>query len=295
MAHQLTLNSTSLEELKTLAAALPDEKKIQESKSVTPTTTAQTVTPDSGYDGLAKVTVGAMAAGSVGTPSISVSSSGVITATAAVTAGYVNGDDKTGTKNLTVQAGKTVTPTKSAQTAVASGRYTTGAVTVAAIPSQYITTTDASAAADDIVTGETAYVNGVKVTGTNPYEKAATDTEVATQATQIEEIMGLLDGKSVPGGGAALETCIVTMPDYGNISYITLDEANKLTPMINTHPGYAVPFSVVKGTYIHIQMPTDYFVDCGEGATVVYQDRYGALISISATAPQNINIDYGLG
>ena len=39
-------------------------------------------------------------------------------------------------------------------------------------------------------------------------------TEVAAQATQIEEIMGLLDGKSVPGGsgsGGSVETCEVTV------------------------------------------------------------------------------------
>ena len=45
-----------------------------------------------------------MPAGSVANPSISVDSSGLITATAAVNAGYVDGTDKTGTKQLTVQA-----------------------------------------------------------------------------------------------------------------------------------------------------------------------------------------------
>lgn len=63
------------------------------------------------------------------TPSINVSSGGLITASA-------NG--KSNTQQLTTQAARTVTPTKSTQTAVASGRYTTGDVTVGAIPSDYI-------------------------------------------------------------------------------------------------------------------------------------------------------------
>lgn len=69
------------------------------------------------------------AAAGQATPEISVSSTGLITATAGT---------KSTTKQLTTQAAKTVTPSTSSQTAVASGVYTTGAVTVAAIPSTYI-------------------------------------------------------------------------------------------------------------------------------------------------------------
>ena len=72
------------------------------------------------------------------TPSISVSTAGKITAKATQSAGYVASGTKQATKQLTTQAAKTVTPTKSSQTAVASGRYTTGAVTVAPIPDEYI-------------------------------------------------------------------------------------------------------------------------------------------------------------
>lgn len=74
---------------------------------------------------------GTMSSVSAATPSISVSTSGLITASSTQSAGYVAAGTKSATKQLTTQAGKTITPSTSSQTAVASGRYTTGAVTVA--------------------------------------------------------------------------------------------------------------------------------------------------------------------
>lgn len=86
-------------------------------------------------------------------PSISVSSSGLITAsvsgsksvTPTVSAGYVSSGTAgtvsvsgSNTEQLSTQGATTITPTTSSQTAVAAGKYTTGAVTVGAIPSEYI-------------------------------------------------------------------------------------------------------------------------------------------------------------
>ena len=70
----------------------------------------------------------------VASPSVSVNSTtGLVTATQNQDAGYVSADTTTGTLQLSTQAAKTVTPGSSQQTAVAAGKYTTGAVTVAAV------------------------------------------------------------------------------------------------------------------------------------------------------------------
>lgn len=172
---------------------------VLQDKTVTPTTSSQTITADSGYDGLDTVTVNAMPTATQATPSITVSSAGLITASATQTAGYVIAGTKSGTKQLTAQAAKTITPTKSSQTAVAKGRYTTGAITVAAIPAQYITTTDATATAADMRSGKTAYVNGAKVTGS------------------IADFDGSYEcsGESTGGGSGGGKICSVTLDMSG--------------------------------------------------------------------------------
>lgn len=111
---------------------------VTQEKTVTPTTTAQEITADSGFDGLSKVIVNGMPAGSVSVNTPTVNSSGLITASATVNEGYVSGNPAGATKQLATQDEKTVTPTKAVQTAVESGIYTTGVVKVAAIPDQYI-------------------------------------------------------------------------------------------------------------------------------------------------------------
>lgn len=82
------------------------------------------------------------------TPSISVSSGGLITATAVQAGGIVADGTMSATQQLTTQGAKTVTPSTSTQTAVASGRYTTGAVQVAG---------DANLKPENIVNGKSIF------------------------------------------------------------------------------------------------------------------------------------------
>ena len=92
------------------------------------TASGATVTVPAGY--YASQATKSVITATQATPSVSVSSSGLITASATQTAGYVTAGTKSATKQLTTQAAKTITPSTSEQTAVASGVYTTGAITV---------------------------------------------------------------------------------------------------------------------------------------------------------------------
>lgn len=168
-----------------------------QAKTVTPSTAQQAVTPDSGYDGLSKVTVYAIPSATQATPTISVSSAGKITASATQSAGYVAAGTKSATKQLTTQAAKTVTPTTSDQTAVASGRYTTGAVTVKG---------DSNLVAGNIKNGVTIFgVTGTHSGGEN------LDSVIAEQQALITELSSVLDSKAAGGSGASVETCTVTL------------------------------------------------------------------------------------
>lgn len=164
-----------------------------EEKSVTPTKAAQTITPSTGKV-LSKVTVAAIpdkyqdvspvtaTAAHVLDGDIFVDATGAQVEGTMVDNGAVSKTLDTTTTSYTVPAGhhngsgkvsivtetKSATPTKAAQTIKPTSGKVLSQVSVAAIPAEYITTTDATAAAGEILDGETAYVNGVKVEGSMP-------------------------------------------------------------------------------------------------------------------------------
>jgi hypothetical protein len=131
MSTPIEQNTTALEELLEIAESLPDatEAPVLQEKSVSPSTNEQTVTPDPGFTGLSKVSVSAVKTATQATPSISVSSSGLITASATQTEGYVSAGTKSATQQMTAQAAQTITPGTSNQT-IAAGRYLTGIQTI---------------------------------------------------------------------------------------------------------------------------------------------------------------------
>ena len=99
------------------------------------------------------------------TPSISVSSSGLITATATQSAGYVSSGTKSATQQLTTKSAATITPGTADQT-IASGTYITGTQTIKG---------DSNLIADNIKSGTSIFgVTGTYVDST-PIE-ISTDT-----------------------------------------------------------------------------------------------------------------------
>lgn len=125
--------------------------------------------------GVAQITLAA--------PTVAIdNSTGLITATEVMGSGYLTGATKTGTKQLTTRAGATITPSTSEQTAVAAYRWTTGAVKVAAIPSQYIVPSGTLTITEEGTFDVTHYASALINMGVIPITKGGTGATTAAGA-----------------------------------------------------------------------------------------------------------------
>ena len=197
--------------------------KLQPTKTVTPTKSQQSVTPDSGFYGLEGVTVLAIPSVYQDTSSVTATAADVLTGKVIVLAdgtvkagtmpdnGAVNKSLDATTVSYTIPAGrhsgtgkvtitleeKTVTPTKSTQTVTPTAGKVLSKVTVAPIPAEYITTTDATATAANILDGKTAYVGGNKIEGTMPNNGAVSGTVNGITTTEVSVPAGYTSGGKI--------------------------------------------------------------------------------------------------
>ena len=172
--------------------------------TITPSTSAQTAVSAGTYV-TGNITVAAMKSGELNTPSIN--ASGLVTASVK-TSGYL-ADTATKTLQLNTKGATTITPSTSSQTAISAGTYATGNIIVNAIPSNYVNTSDATAAASDIIQNKTAYIKGKKVTGTMPSKGAATITPTTTNQT-INAGQYLSGAQTIKGDGNLVPENIIS-------------------------------------------------------------------------------------
>lgn len=204
------------------AAGDAEMYKLQ-SKNATPTKKQQSITPDSGYYGLSDVTISPIpdayqdvtsvtaVAGDVLTGKIFVAADGTVvtgtmtnnntvaktldatTISYTIPKGYHSG---TGKVQIVLET-KTVTPTKSAQDITPTTGKVLSKVTVAAIPDNYVDTSDADAVAANILDNKTAYVKGSKVEGTMPNNGDASGSIDGITTTSLTIPAGYTSGGTV--------------------------------------------------------------------------------------------------
>ena len=296
------INAETLNTLVPKVANIEGAKEEQEKTTSASPNGAVIVTPDTGKV-LSKVTINTIPTTAQATPTIAVSSGGLITVISKQTEGYVKAGTKMPIRQLEVQDAKTITPSTSSQTAVSAYKFTTGAITVEG---------DANLTADNIKSGTSIFGVTGSYAGSSPnlQSKSVTYTSNGTNTITPDEGYDGLSSVNVSGGGgsgASAKWDDVTFIDYdGSVLYsYSLAEAQALTglPELPAHDGLVCQgwnwtLEAIKSINRPVTVGAMYITD--DGATrlhirIATVGRMTVPLYIGQTMSNGVSIDWGDG
>lgn len=162
---------------------------------------------------------------------------------------------------LSTQAATTITPTESSQTAVAAGKYTTGAVTVNAIPSNYVGSGITQRSSSDLT------ASGATVTVPSGYYSAQASkavasgtagTPTATKGTvsnhqvsvtpSVTNTAGYISGGTINGTAVTVTASELVSGSQTITSNQTVDVTNLAEVVVNVASGSSKNTQVVQST-----------------------------------------------
>lgn len=214
------------------------------------------VTVPSGY--YANDSSKSVATATQATPSITVSSAGLITAKSTQSAGYVSSGTKSATKQLTTQGAQTITPGTSNKT-IASGRYLTGTQTIKG---------DANLVAANIKKGVSIFGVAGSNEGEDIVQKVISEgTELGTAEKRVSINVSIGDIIHVV---VKWKPLFSDVPEYSYLKYLNDDPS-----VTNAVKSYALGYSG----------DTDYEIDVGTFMFVtVERTANAAILRISGVA-----------
>lgn len=287
---EITANGTNIPvtTYDTVTVNVSSDINNEPSRTITPTTSKQTITPASGYSGLSQVVVNAMPSGTAGTPTATkgtVSNHSVtITPKVTNTTGYITGSTITGTA-VTVTASELVSGNKSITangTNIDVKNYATVSVAVPAsgttINNQDKTITPTEN--EQTISADSGYTGlGTVTVG------AISKTYIGTGVTRISNNSGItINGATVSVQGAAYYT--------GNVSKTIPLQAKTATPTTSSQE--ITPDSTYSGlSKVTISaIPSDYIIPSGS-QTVTSNNTYDvtSLAEVVVNVPTGVTIN----
>lgn len=217
------------------------------------------------------------------TPDISVSSDGLIAASVSNPKGYQAGSTtKTATQQLTTKGATTITPSSASQTAVNSGVYTTGKITVSAVPTEtkkitangtyspsagkYFSSVEVAIAGDTpTYQSKTVYpsTSVQTVTADSGYDALS---DVTVNAIQTETKSVTSNGTYKPTSGKYFSSVTVNVPSKTFNTQTKTVTPTESTQTVSPDNGYnglsTVTVNPISSTYIGSAVPT-------KGATTI--------------------------